>query len=354
MRSMEDDAEAQKLGVVGIPYLVDTTLQHTDLQILQKTGKLRNALPVRFKSVHVCYSDPRMLPIVSSIMFIVGKHTRVRFRAHYGSNEECQSRMSSFGIPISALPVSSRGEFNLENHRTFIAKQRAIEAKRSKGEGPLGVAQRPKDKAAVRQPITKEDVFVAAPQPNQPKNNEPSGYGGVLMGFSNNFGVLPLPTFAMQWWSAGGTPILPQVLPPHRQLPVYPPSHVTGPTSASLQPAKFSKSPASPYVIYDPLPNDIFLGRGKPIQERPANVRFREMLEKHMDKYEQDEKGAKVKVVAYITHLVKEEGGRFLKELEGGGWVEVDEATARAKVSHAFRTRRAMFHSTLEKDKSKA
>jgi hypothetical protein len=33
---------------------------------------------------------------------------------------------------------------------------------------------------------------------------------------------------------------------------------------------------------------------------------------------------------------MKEEGGRFLKELEDGSWVEVDEAAARAKVvSHA-------------------
>jgi hypothetical protein len=108
-------------------------------------------------------------------------------------------------------------------------------------------------------------------------------------------------------------------------------------------------------VIYNPLQNDVLFGRGKPLQERPGNVRFREMLEKHMGKYDLDDKGASAKVSACIVHLVKEEGGRFLKELEdGGGWFEVDEATARAKVSNAFRTRRKVFQATLKKDKSAA
>jgi hypothetical protein len=105
-------------------------------------------------------------------------------------------------------------------------------------------------------------------------------------------------------------------------------------------------------VIDDPLPNDVLLGRGKPIQQRPGNIRFREMLEKHMDKYGQQSKmGEKNKVSACIVHMVKEEGGRFLKELKDGGWVEVDEATARAKVSHSFRARIRLFQAAVKKGK---
>jgi hypothetical protein len=104
-------------------------------------------------------------------------------------------------------------------------------------------------------------------------------------------------------------------------------------------------------VIYDPLPNDVLLGRGKPIQERPGNVRFRDMLDKHMGKYEQGKKGGKSKVSAYIVRIVKDGGGRFLKELEDGEWVEVDEATALEKVSHAFRGRRGVFRAALKKGK---
>jgi hypothetical protein len=77
------------------------------------------------------------------------------------------------------------------------------------------------------------------------------------------------------------------------------------------------------------------------------------MLDKHMGKYDdRGEKGAKF--TAYILHLVKEGGGRFLMELEDGGWVEVDEATAREKVSRAFRHRRKVLQATLKRDKSAA
>jgi hypothetical protein len=352
MRTVEDDEEAQKRGCVGCVYCVGGGL-NLDLQLIRKTAKLRAALPTRFDSVHICYNDPRMVPFFSLGMVIMGSHSRMRIRTHYGSDEECQYKMSSFGIPISAFPVSPRGEFNLENHRTFMAMQRAIEATKSEGKGPLGVAQKakkkPREKARSRQSIIKEDVFVAAPQPGL---NEPTGYGG-LMGFSN-FGSLPRPSFANPWWSVVGAPNLPSVVPLQMQLPVVPQSHVTEPTSASRDPpAKFWESPAKPYVIYDPLQNNVLLGRGKPVQQRPGNVRFREMLDKHMGKYnDRGEKGAKF--TAHILHLVKEGGGRFLMELEDGGWVEVDEATAREKVSRAFRTRRKVLQATLKKDKSTA
>jgi hypothetical protein len=324
-----------------------------DLQLLRKIGKLRNTLPARINSMHLCYNEPRMVPIFSLAIFVMSRHCHARFRAaHYGSNEECQRQLSSFGIPISALPVSSRGEFNLENQRTFMAMQRAIEGTKSKRKGPLCVPQ----KALSRQSITREDVFVTGPQPNQPNQpniNEPTGYGGGLIGFSNNF----LPSFANSWWSGVGAPSLPQVMvPPYRQLPVVPPSHITGPTSASSRSAsKFCIYPAKPwYVISDPLPSDILLGRGKPIQYRPANVRFRKMLDSHIEKFGNGRNGGKVFSPVHIVHILKEDGGRFLKELEDGGWVEVDEATAQAKVSQAFRTRRQVFQATLNKDKSTA
>jgi hypothetical protein len=64
------------------------------------------------------------------------------------------------------------------------------------------------------------------------------------------------------------------------------------------------------------------------------------MLDKHMDEYEQSGMGAKVKLSAYIVHIMKEERRRCLKERKDGGWPEVAEATARAKVSFVFHSRR--------------
>ena len=346
MKSVEDDEEVQKRGVVACAYSAMDGCINVDPQLIRKTTKLRNALPARFNSIHACYNDLRLYPFFSLAMLLMRTHSRMRFRTHYGSHEECQSQLSSFGIPISALPVSPQGEFNLENHRHFVAMQRVIEAaNKSKAveERPLRVARKakkkPKEKARSRQPNVKEDVSVAAPQPNI---NESTGYGGFMSSFSSNF--LPHATFVNTWWNVLGAPNLPAVVPPQSlsQLPVVSQSHIIGQTIASRPPANLCESPAKPYVIYDPLPNDVLMGRGKPIQERPGNVRFREMLHKRIDKYEQCEGGFKSKSVsAYIVRILKEEGGRFLKELDdGAGWVEVDEATARTKVSHLIRSRR--------------
>jgi hypothetical protein len=345
MKSVEDDEEVQKRGFVGCMYCVGGGIG-IGSELVRKAAKLRKVLPVRFDSFHLCSNDPRLVPVFSLGTMIMGARTRMRFRAHYGSDEECRCKLSTFGIPISALPVSPRGEFNLENHRTFMAMQRSIEATKSKGR-LIGVAPKatkePEEKARSRQPIVKEDdVFVAAPQPDL---NEPTGYG-EFMTFRNFSFLLPQPSFATSWWSVVGAPNLPlAAVPAHhlRQLPLVPQSHMIG------------QSPAKAYMIYDPLPNDILLGRGKPIHQRPGNVRFRDMIDAHKDKYEKDEKGAKVVATASIVDLVKEEGGRFLKESEDGRWwVEVDEATARAKVNNAFRTQRRVRQSNLKTDKSTA
>jgi hypothetical protein len=343
MKSVEDDEEGQKRGVVGCVYCVGRGLD-MDLQVVRKAANLRTALPARFDSVHACYNDLLMLPFISLGLFMMETYSRMRFRAHYGSDEECRYQLSSFGIPISAFPVSPRGEFHLENQRTFMARQRTIEAKLSP-RVPQKAKKKPEEEARYRQPIIEEEdiAVVAAPQPNL--NDDPTQYGG-LMSFIN-FSVLPLPrtSFVNPWWKVFGAP----------NLPVTPPSHIAGPTmSAGPPPAKLGRFPAKPYVIHDPSPNDILMGRGKPIQQRPGNVRFRDRLDKHMGWYEQGERGTKVKVSAYILHLVKEEGGRFLKELECGGWVEIDDAEARTKVSHAFRGRRGVLQATLKTDKRTA
>jgi hypothetical protein len=50
---------------------------------------------------------------------------------------------------------------------------------------------------------------------------------------------------------------------------------------------------------------------------------------------------------------MKEDGGRFLKGLKDGGWVEVDKATAKAKVSQAFRSRRLVVKTSVSSDSKK-
>jgi hypothetical protein len=56
----------------------------------------------------------------------------------------------------------------------------------------------------------------------------------------------------------------------------------------------------------------------------------------------------KTQLARIIVEKIHERGGRFLKQ-EGAGWVEIDDETARTKVSHTFRNHRIAARTALKK-----
>jgi hypothetical protein len=96
-------------------------------------------------------------------------------------------------------------------------------------------------------------------------------------------------------------------------------------------------------AILAPDKLDTLLGRGKPIQEWPGNVRLCSILGTHLERHREAVKrrGAKNALCDEIVESIKSSGGRFLKREEGGSeWVEVDDAVAREKISHGFRNQK--------------
>jgi hypothetical protein len=89
-----------------------------------------------------------------------------------------------------------------------------------------------------------------------------------------------------------------------------------------------------------PALNDVLLGRGKLIQEHTGNRRFRNIVENHRDVYERTSALDKTLVASRIVEILKQSGGRFLKQQYGACWEEVDDDTARDKVGHFFRNKR--------------
>jgi hypothetical protein len=105
------------------------------------------------------------------------------------------------------------------------------------------------------------------------------------------------------------------------------------------------KGPTDIERIVLPGSVDALFGRGKPIQEHPGNLRYHYILDMYQDQYEGAKKFQKMEISETVVKLVKKYHGRFLRQ-DGAGWVAVDDATARDKVSHAFRTRRGTSLST--------
>ena len=88
-----------------------------------------------------------------------------------------------------------------------------------------------------------------------------------------------------------------------------------------------------------PGPYDVLFGREKMAQEHSGNFRYLRILEEHRDWYDSAPKIDKTDVAVAVVEKVKLSGGRFLKT-NGADWVEVDDRTARLKVSTAFRSKR--------------
>jgi hypothetical protein len=87
---------------------------------------------------------------------------------------------------------------------------------------------------------------------------------------------------------------------------------------------------------------DVLLGRGKTHTGHPGNKRLQTVLSMHSVRYNattsRKEKTAITQEIVQIIHSESDPPGRFLKfDKDANGWVKVDDAWARIKVSHAIR-----------------
>jgi hypothetical protein len=88
---------------------------------------------------------------------------------------------------------------------------------------------------------------------------------------------------------------------------------------------------------------DILLGKGKPIQQHKGNAHLHHLVDSNVPLYEgYSNNEDKAVLTQRLAGEAKAIGGRFLKQDEKGVWMEVDDNTARTKVSKLFRARRKM------------
>ena len=82
------------------------------------------------------------------------------------------------------------------------------------------------------------------------------------------------------------------------------------------------------------------LGRGKPFQEYPGNVRLAILVDRYRERYMEAGRCDKAIISQHLVDQIKNADGRFLKKLTSdGNWVEVSDEVARDKVGHGFRTK---------------
>jgi hypothetical protein len=86
--------------------------------------------------------------------------------------------------------------------------------------------------------------------------------------------------------------------------------------------------------------HDIILGRHWEAQLHAGNMRFRDIVATHWERYDKAIKRQKTEISAAVVEELKTSGGRFLRSDGAAGYVLVDDTVAREKASNAFRDRR--------------
>jgi len=120
MSAMEDPV-AQKLGLTTILYNVDFSgPSKRDIDFLLSSKWLKDTLPYRVASMHFCYNDSRLRPLISALQVISGKESRIRFRTHYGSHLECTYSLMGFGIPLNTLPLDNENNVSTEKVSSWM------------------------------------------------------------------------------------------------------------------------------------------------------------------------------------------------------------------------------------------
>lgn len=88
----------------------------------------------------------------------------------------------------------------------------------------------------------------------------------------------------------------------------------------------------------EPNEMDVLCSKGKSVLKNPGNILFRERIEASTPTYAgSTNKQEKMKITKdIVSYMQIKHGSRFLKK-KGTGWVEINNLSARDKVSHALR-----------------
>jgi hypothetical protein len=305
--------ETQSMGMVIVLYSINLETLHTTPEGPVKLPMLISRLPIQVIATHSCTNHVRAIHMCYLSSRFLGNFARVRSRVHFGSDTECQYALATFGIPRSLLTVTSQGDILVEDHLQWMNQQ----------------WEREKEDPRCVTPITTTTIATTT-------------MTSLLGGFS------PAPS---------------AVTVEEEDEDAY----ILHSSHAAKSPNNPSLDRAGGGMVDD---RDVLFGKGRGIQERPGNLRYRQLIERNLEMYNKASKLKKRTVCEGIVQAILDSGGLFLRQEQPGGidqtygcrftsigsntqWVMVDHEAALEKVSHGFRNKRNAIGQTVLTVKAK-
>ena len=109
------DPDLRRAGVVVIQNCKESGVVQCDMDTFYYTSRFMQAIPLRFRSVHICHPTAFMnCAFYPVLKFFSGRELRLRLRTHYGSDETVLSSLEAFGLPRDILPTSIGGSLDYD------------------------------------------------------------------------------------------------------------------------------------------------------------------------------------------------------------------------------------------------
>lgn len=284
--------ETQKKGIVVVFYTVGRYRDKILGNTVPKQSKHVLAIPYHWAGLQVCCDDYSQYVILRALFQLLPAHNVARVRVHYGTHMECLYALRGFGIPEGSIPISpTDANLLLTNHMIWYKERLKIDMEKNviSNTSPVGPDS------------SFGDLSLDLGSPNLDSDE-----------FSHH------DTFT----ELGGVPAVPYTDAPF-------------PKSGLLE-----ANQSATTTDISPQTTDVLFGQNQKLH--PGNVRLRDIISKHAEKYEFiGGRQKKIEFAGRLVQQIKATGSRFLiLDKASMRWTEVPDTKARNKVAKTIRNRR--------------
>jgi hypothetical protein len=124
MQLMKDE-ETQRKGTVIIMY--NFCGYQEELSFDQGVHHMRCSMPQRVDAAHFCCNDTKLQSLSTGIQLFIDPHSRFRLRSHFGTAEEVEFKLQTFGIPTADSPMQKDGTWSIAYHQEWLQVQQTLE-----------------------------------------------------------------------------------------------------------------------------------------------------------------------------------------------------------------------------------
>ncbi|CAJ1967218.1 unnamed protein product [Cylindrotheca closterium] len=303
--------EVQMKGLVNIFYdvsKVDELPLIPNMNLALTIMDMVTSLPIRFSARHYCLkARQEKLDLFNSLLQSLFKscqqsYGKVRSRMHYGSDIELQYQLRSHGINTDSSPINPKGGLREDIRNDWLYDH-----------------------------LRRERTIIAyTPSIQPPPSEEP------------NVDVIAPDELWLPRAKAGDVETFHHTVDHDAKGLIGRNGKAHGISESRVsQAGADEKHHRSSNIIENapitPTFGDIFLGRGRVLQNVPGNIHFRKLATEYKDEYEKAPPRRRKEIVSEVGRVLSTDGRRFLKQTNTGAWVKSSDKEAKTKIAQFFR-----------------